>query len=338
MTYTDRRLTIGACLIATVVGSAAVGSQTKPAPLLNHNDRSVLAIAKVYGFVIGQNLAFAELERRYPELKTQTTLARLAFDAAFPDLLKVLEAELGAVVGPEAFPAFREGLLQKIEAVRQPFGDGAPDDFLRQVHARAKGEGLEPDVRGYMLATRYAHRPASEFTDGFRERFETDGTGKAQGLRLALQLPQSWLAQEGERPHIVQRWTSEFGTGLSTIMLDVRDTGGDTPSAQELAAAIKSGEIRQDLASLGTVRSVSQVSVEKQPGLLVEYSMTQERVGVRLVSMGTLLQIFFRGKAIGIMCMASRPEADRAAVPDAWARLQPLCRQVANSLVLPQAY
>lgn len=338
MTHTDRRLNIGACLIAAIVGSAAVGSQAKPAPLLNHNNRSALAIAKAYGFVVGQNLTLAELERRYPTLKAQITLARLTFDAAFPNLLELLEAELGAVVGTEAFPAFRDGMLQKIEAVRQPIGDGAAEDFLRQVHARAKGVGLEPDVRGYILATRYAPRPVAEFTDGFRERFETDGTGKAQGLRLALHLPQSWLAQEGERPHIVQRWTSEFGTGLSMIMLDVRDTGGDTPSAQELAAAIKSGEIRRELASLGTVRSVSQVSTEKQPGLLVEYSTTQERLGVRLESIGTMLQIFFRGKAIGITCVTSRPEADRAAVPDAWARLQPLCRQVANSLVLLQAY
>ena len=51
-----------------------------------------------------------------------------------------------------------------------------------------------------------------------------------------------------------------------------------------------------------------------------------------------IYQFFFRGKAIGIMCQAGGPESEKIKIDDAFKRVQPLCQQVLNSVVLPQAY
>jgi hypothetical protein len=48
--------------------------------------------------------------------------------------------------------------------------------------------------------------------------------------------------------------------------------------------------------------------------------------------------LFFRGKAISVMCMAASAEKEEAKVTAAVVKLNPLCQQVMNSVVLDQAY
>lgn len=327
-----------ACFILMALLCVPASALNQVATLINHNEKSVKGLAKTYGFLIGQQLTLDEIDRRHPEHKTEAFMARLTFDAAFPRLLLDLEAELRAIVGSEKLVELRAQLLAQLDAIRQPVDSKGASEFLKEVHGRAKGEGMDPEVLAYLLAIRYARQPASEFSDGFRERFQTDGTGKSQGLRLTLQLPRSWQAQEGERPHIVKKWISEGGTGLSMVALDIRDTGGVTLTSADIADLLKSGDIRQMFAGLGAVSDASPFSVERQPGLLVRLSLPQERLGLRLFSEGAIYQVYFRGKAIGITCMASRPEPDRVGAADAWKGLEPLCKQIANSLVLSQVY
>jgi hypothetical protein len=53
---------------------------------------------------------------------------------------------------------------------------------------------------------------------------------------------------------------------------------------------------------------------------------------------GMLYQLYFRGKAIGVMCMAGANERDSQKADATAALIKPLCQQVVNSLVLEQAY
>lgn len=334
---TDRRPGIRAVLLVVLTVSAVSVVSTQDGPLINHNEKSVRGLAKAYGFLIGQDSTLREIARRYPTMTAEAQLARLTFDAAFPGLLPAIERELTIVVGAEKLPALREQMLKALDDLRQPLDPTAAAEFLQQVRDRSRGEGVETDVLSYLLAIRYSRQPVSEYVDGFRERYQTDGTGKAQGVKLVLQLPRSWLAQDGERPHIVQKWTNEGGTGLSVITLDIRDLGGPAPTVQEVDELIRSGEMRREFAALGTVLDLGRFTVERQPGVRLELSTLQERVGP-LYSRGVLYQVYFRGKAVGLMCMASRPESERSRADDASKLLEPLCRQVANSLVLIQLY
>ena len=338
MTSAAIRPRVVCALVTVAVLSGATAASNQEAALVNHNEKSARGLAKAYGFLLGQQMTLDEIERRYSNMKAEVLVARVTFEAAFPRVFEDLEAELGVIAGIDKLPVRQEQLQSQLDAVRQPVEAKQAAEFLEKVRGRARGEGIESEVLAYLLAIRYARRPVSEFTDGFRQRFQTDGTGKALGVRLALQLPQSWLAQEGERPHIVKKWTSESGTGLSVITLDLRDTGGVTPTVEEIADLVKSGEIREMFSSMGTVLDAAPFSIERQPGVFVRLSMIQERIAIQLSSEGAMFQVFFRGKAVGIMCMTSRPELARADTASAWRLLEPLCRQVANSLVLSQVY
>jgi hypothetical protein len=66
--------------------------------------------------------------------------------------------------------------------------------------------------------------------------------------------------------------------------------------------------------------------------------MLQERAGLRMYQRGMQYQLFFRGKAIGVMCMAGASDRESHKADAAASLIKPLCQQVVNSLVLEQAY
>jgi truncated hemoglobin YjbI len=325
-----------------MIASAFVlfGHIQQAAAALTHTQTSIKTISKAYGFVLGQEFSLARVERTYPEAAMQVELARLTFNSAFPDIEKKLEAELTAALTAPKFKELRAGMVSKIRPMltKQQLTPQLAQQFLEQVKARAKGEEMEPDVLRYLLAVRYANNPVAEFGDGFRQRFRTDGTGKSQGVRLVLQLPRSWLAKDGERPHIVQKWINEGGTGSSIIMLDIRDSQGYNPDRREMERFVKSGEVHEAVPDGGTMHGAGTFSMEQRTGYWIDMSVKLERAGFRMYERGSIHQLFIHGKAVGLMCMSYAKE-DEPQQADAAAKLnKPICQQVLNSLVLEQAY
>lgn len=310
------------------------------ATALDHTHTSIKAISKAYGFILGQDLSLARVERTYPEAAMEVEMARLAFNAAFPDTKQKLEAELISALTEVKFKELRGEINKKMLGLlsKQQISPQLAQRFLEQVKARAKGDEMEPEVLRYLLAVRYSRNPGAEFADGFRQRFRTDGMGKAQGIRLGLQLPRSWLAKDGERPHIVQKWTSEGGTGNSMVLLDIRDAEGYNPSRSEMEKFVKSGEARDVVPDGGKVHDSGNITLENRTGYWVDMSVKLERAGFHMYERGYLYQLFINGKAIGLMCMSLSKE-DEPQKADIAAKLnKPVCQQVLNSLVLDQAY
>ncbi len=326
--------------ISTALAIGLLGYSLQASAALYHNQTSIKAISKAYGFLLGQEFSLARIERTYPEAAIQVEHARATFNSAFPDIKKKLEAELTTALTEPKFKTLRTEMGNKIRPIltKQQLTPQLAQQFLEQVKARAKGDDMEPDVLRYLLAVRYAANPVAEFGDGFRQRFRTDGTGKSQGIRLVLQLPRSWIAKEGERPHIVQKWINEGGTGSSIIMLDIRDGQGDNPDRREIERFVKSGEVREAVPDGGTMHGAGTFTMEQRTGYWIDMSVKLERAGYRMYERGTMHLLFMNGKAVGLLCMSYAKE-DEPQIADAAAKLnKPICQQVLNSLVLEQAY
>lgn len=314
---------------------------THPCPAaLNLNQNAANGMARAYGFLLGQEYSLRQIEAKYPHLSAPATIARLEFQSAFPDAKQRLESQLLAALGKDAFAKLQRQLEGSVaSAIQQKtVSEDQGRDFIAQVRGRAKGESIEPKELRYLLAVCYEETPTQEFTKGFRQSFRSDGSGKALGVAITLKVPTSWLPEEGERPHIVQKWTNEGGTGLSSILLSVTDTDGADLSPSEIRRFVRSGEAKTELSELGTVHAVELFSLENIQGYRVDLSMKQERVGVTIYQRAEMYQVPFRGKIISIMCMSGAEQSKRSQADAAAKRLAPLCRQVVNSLVLPQSY
>lgn len=303
------------------------------------NTAAVKGLSTAYGFVLGQEYSLSRIEKEYPDLAGGVVLARSQFDATFPDIQAKLEAQLKHVFGEKKFQALAVTMGDKVrEALgRLQMTRPMAVDLFDQVKGRSKGI-IESPVLEYLLAVKYQSNPAGEFADGFRQRYKTDGIGKSQGIKVNLQLPKSWAAKDGERPHIVQKWSSVNGTGMEMIFLDIRDAEGSNPSRQEMLRFVTSGEVRDIVPDGGAYVASGNFSLEKQTGYWVQMSLLLERAGMKMYQDSVINQLFFRGKAIAIGCAVVGPENERQKIGEAFKRMKPLCQQVLNSLVLPQAY
>lgn len=249
---------------------------------INFTPTSVKGIAQAYGFVLGQEFSLSRIAKEFPELSGSVELARAQFGSTFPDIRTKLETQLKNAMGKKLFQETATNLRTKLRETlgRQQLTREIATNFLEQVKARSKGE-IESPVLEYMLAVKYTANPVGEFTDGYRQRYQTDDTGKSQGIKLNLQLPRSWAAKEGERPHIVKKWVSENGTGLEIILLDIRDGQGYIPTQKEIEEFVRSGEVKGTVPEGSTYVASGNFTLEMQTGYWIQMAMPIERAEMK---------------------------------------------------------
>lgn len=311
----------------------------RPALALNVNESALKGLSQAYGYLYGQAHTLQTFVRRYPELSLQAEVAEREFSASFPGVQTLLRAELLKALGEERIAKFESRIKREIQFTldRQRLSRDGAVEFIGEVRRRAKG-AIDSPVLEFLLAVTFQKAPVREFSNGFRQRYETDGTGKSRGLIVRLQLPRSWLAKEGERPHIVQKWVSQHGTGLEMLMLDIREGATPDPGRAEVDEFVRSGAVREVVPDGGTYYDAGTFTIERRPGYWVDMLHEQERATSTIRQRLRMYQFFFRGKAITLWCSAAGSASDIGRVDEAFERVKPLCGQVLNSIVLPQAY
>lgn len=305
----------------------------------NFNAVAVKGISTAYGFVLGQEYSLARVVNEYPDMQMNMELAKAQFDSTFPNIKQKLESKLKDALGQKGFDDLAKVIQVKLQDTlsRAVITREIATQFFVEMKIRSKGE-IDSPVLEYLLFTNYMTNSVGEFSDGFRQRYQTAGAGKAQGIKLNLQLPRSWTAKNGERPHIVQKWTSLNDAGLEMILLDIRDAEGYAPTKKEMEDFVKSGELKEAMSEGATYVASGNFSLEKQNGYWVQTIAPVERAGIKYYQEAVMYQLFFHGKAIGITCSVGGIDEERAKISGAFKRMRPLCQQVVNSLVLLQAY
>ena len=81
---------------------------------LNHNQNSIKALSKAYGFLLGQEYSLKRIESTYPALRLPVETARLAFGASFPGVKEKIERELSQGMGEANFRKVRRELENKL--------------------------------------------------------------------------------------------------------------------------------------------------------------------------------------------------------------------------------
>ncbi|MGP9536333.1 hypothetical protein, partial [Halomonas sp. AOP42-E1-30] len=170
----------------------------------------------------------------------------------------------------------------------------------------------------------------------------------AQGLQLGLRLPVSWVADEGRRPHIVQKWRNLGGYGHTTIMLDIRDTGGEV-SDTEVLNFVESGEVRYFIPEGAEFLQASVTQIDAKTAYSLDY-IYRQNIGDKIILLqARQYQLFFDGMAIGIQCQTISgvgqgpldfvsEEDARIFISEESEKQSGVCQQVAHSLVLYQAW
>lgn len=183
---------------------------------------------------------------------------------------------------------------------------------------------------------------AKEFTDGNRTKFSTAGHPKSKGINMVLAYPNSWLAMEGERPNIVQKFISDGGQGLELAVIIAKTLplpAGTVISERELKEFYTPAQMKGMLPSGATFIHAERTKLEGLPAGILEYSMRGESAG-KTIDSQFISYIFIYGTTmVFLQCAVS---TGQTTTPALLARqmdnFKPLFFLMANSIVLPDKW
>jgi len=212
------------------------------------------------------------------------------------------------------------------------------ETYIAEVKKRSVGEISAP-VLEILLAYQYLAFPAEEFSAGMTNTFRTKGHVKAKGTDWQLSLPKSWAAREGMRPNIIQVFISENGHGMEGVMLMVRDLpmGKNVKLSQkDLLGLFSEQGQRRFIPSDQKFISSKKVTIDNQPGAMLESETVTERVDIQVKT--RMLQFcFYRAeKLYFVQCFVSGQKDEN--LEPRYGKFFPLFRMIANSIVINAAY
>lgn len=92
--------------------------------------------------------------------------------------------------------------------------------------------------------------------------YKTDGTGKSLGLKIKLSVPCKWTQAEGERPHIVQKFSYGFEEGKSVIQSLTITKMPAEPSKKEIAEILTQSGLKELVSGTGTFISGRKLKID----------------------------------------------------------------------------
>ena len=307
---------------------------------LSMNKQNVINLSRLYGFLLAQEFTLSEIGKKFPDLKVYSDSLDFAFSAKFSSADKVFEA-LSTVDTKKEMPILKEKLMlmirQKPELTRK---DAIL--FIQEMETRIN-EGIRSPELEYLLMFIYEKNPSEEFTKGFIKTYKTDGSEpKSKGIKLRIDIPLSWKSTDGKRPHIIQKWQNENGTGDEIIMLiivdDIYNEGGSW-TKEQLNEAIKNEEIHEFIPDGANLIDAGVFELEQQLGLWYSFEHTQNRADIADMNMRAhSFTLPFRGKFLTLMFSSGGLASEQKEIERRFELYKPLFKLVVNSLILEQVY
>jgi hypothetical protein len=92
--------------------------------------------------------------------------------------------------------------------------------------------------------------------------YKTDGSGKSMGLKMKFSFPCDWEQANGERPHIVKKFSYAFSEGESIIEAITVNKMPATPSKKEINALFTKEGLKELSDGLGTFISGRKLKID----------------------------------------------------------------------------
>ena len=300
------------------------------------NDVVISEMSQAYGFSEGQNYSLEFIKKKYPELAPQVQIAKLRFKKSFESALLNIDSILLSK-GNEWLKIKDQQKAQIKESVNlNNYSINQIKNFISTVEKRADGEIPVPII-GTLLTfnTRYLKNPELEFTNGFKYRFESPLNEKSKNVDFQLDIPQSWLSKEANRPNIVQKFISQNGHGSSAIIVSVFSLPNDNNvTEEEIKELAESEEMKDMLPTDSKFINGSFIKIDNLPGVCQEFKLLQTQIDKELLMHAIDYKIYYKNKMISIHCSVVASKDEEKKTDSIFLKYRKLFNLVAGSLIV----
>lgn len=321
-------------LLVLATHTQTVSAQTFESPLLND-------LSKTLGFIMGQRYSLNLIKAKYPNLALQVQVAESEFESSFSNAEKNINYALQEIL-KEEYPEFLEMLEKQINDLIPSLQLNQEDAarFITEVESRARGEIPSP-ILETLLAYQFIDWPMEEFTLGYNWVFRTKNHPKAKDVDFQVRYPISWQPKEGERPNIIQMFTSENGRGLESFGLMVMDIPiplDYTLTEQDLDDFFVESELKEIIPEGGKFISTKPIVLDNHKGAMIIYEYTVQRVDITITMRALVFITIYERKMIQIFCSVSALPGEESELQERFNRFEPLFKMIANTFIIQEQY
>lgn len=175
----------------------------------------------------------------------------------------------------------------------------------------------------------------AEFTSGQKTQFSSANHAKAKGLNMTISYPKSWIAKEGDRPNILQKFVSNDGAETGLFMILIKSLPEGTTLSNEEAQQVFTVESLKDFVpEEGHFISGLSTKIEGLPAGILEFSKRSERAGMVFDVQTVSYFFFFGSNMVTIQCQVGGLTGSMITVKERMDEIRPLFTLIASSVVL----
>ena len=300
-------------------------------------------MSQSYGYYLGQTHVLNVIQKKHPSLSNKAQMTKLTFDSIFLSSIENIDFLLTELDKNE-WEGIKQGIRNQIPKIdTSNLTKQNSINFIEEVKKRALGEIESPVIETLLLFNpAYEKQPVKEFNDEFRQKFSSDGTGKAKGVQFSIEFPKSWASKAGNRPNIVRKFISENGRGFEMIMVLIKNlplVEGEKVTSQDMEELLKSNGIMGFAPPNSIYKNSGPLTIEGQPGFWLSYSGETSRARLKVTTEAILYTIYYGNKMIQIQCQIGGVEDTHQKKNQKDFKIyEPLFDLVANSLVIQNIY
>ena len=300
-------------------------------------------IGQAYGFYLGQNYSLSEISKKYPSLSGLALIAEKEFSATFKSSIESMDALMAKYAKSEWNKIKKKLTTQIASSINiEQISETQARQFVELVRERAKGNIDSPVIKTLLLfRSGYESNPEREFLDGYKYKYSTNGIGKAKGVAFSIESPKTWVAKEGNRPNIVQKFVSENGRGLELLLILIKEVllqPGEKITEKDVSEILNPKDIQDFIPDGGIYLDSGKLTLENLPGFWVHFKVDMARVR-NTVGMETIMYtIFYKNKMIQIHGQVVTSINGEQAERGGFKKYEKLFNLMANSFVMYNVY
>lgn len=174
----------------------------------------------------------------------------------------------------------------------------------------------------------------ADFESNLGEFVSIKGHIKSQGIDLKLKVPTNWKIEEGDRPHVVKKFTFETNGLSNTFLITITDNFMFVSRNEALKQFSDSRAVSEifssQLFSNPKIHNHKVITIDKYPALEFTASGKMERAGINMSLKVRCWYIFYEDKII-VFQAASYDNGN-------FEKIEPFYSKIINSVIFPEQY
>lgn len=299
-------------------------------------------ISMAYGYYLGQAHTLEKIAKTYQNLKSQVRHADYKFSGKYSRAIQTIDALMGKNI-PDQWNEIKNHIQGEILKTHdsEDLTESMAQDFIEVVLDRAEGNIDTPILETLlMFFPDFQSNPEREFTEKYRYRFFSDGSGKAKGVSFSIEIPKTWQAQDANRPNIVKKFINLNGKGNSMVLVIVKEVPlpeDEVISESTIEEMLADGE-EELLPNEFECLQKGKLHLEGFTGYWIRYKGQLSRVRTTMTTEGIMYGLFLENRLLMIQGQILLPLGDAKISIDSFAKYEKTFDLVANSVVLEDVY